>query len=159
MPLGISLAMVLLPLSTSHGSKCLAKIKEWEEDSLSQHFQAIHFVKNKWEVGRILEATLLTPLNIPNLGYGQIYPLFLGLLKNRKQYEVTIDDYLACNCMDFSSTMVLSMGKQSCGCLVSTCIKFCNMPCIMGLGNHSSTIHPIAKMRFINSYIVPKSWK
>jgi hypothetical protein len=40
--------------------------------------------ENKWEVGRILEVTLLTPSNIPALGYGWIYCLFLGPPKNRK---------------------------------------------------------------------------
>ncbi len=39
---------------------------------------------NKWEVGRTLEATLLTPSNIPPLGYGWIYNLLLGPTKNCK---------------------------------------------------------------------------
>jgi len=30
----------------------------------------------------------------------------------RKQYEVTISDYLACSCVDFASMMALSLGKQ-----------------------------------------------
>jgi hypothetical protein len=45
--------------------------------------------ENKWEVGRTLEATLLTPSNIPPLGYGQIYHLLSRLPRNHKQYEVT----------------------------------------------------------------------
>jgi hypothetical protein len=67
--------------------------------------------KNKWEVGQILEATLLTPLNIPILGYGWIYCLLLGLLENCKQYEVMISDYLTCSCVDFLFTMASSLGK------------------------------------------------
>jgi hypothetical protein len=43
----------------------------------------------------ILEAILLTPLNIPPLRYGWIYCLLLGLPYNRKQYEITISNYLA----------------------------------------------------------------
>jgi hypothetical protein len=31
--------------------------------------------KNEWEVGQTLKATLLTPSNIPLLGYGWIYHL------------------------------------------------------------------------------------
>jgi hypothetical protein len=31
--------------------------------------------------------------------------------KNHMQYEVTINDYVACNCMDFSSMMVGSLDK------------------------------------------------
>jgi hypothetical protein len=67
--------------------------------------------ENKWEVGRTFEATRLTPSNIPPPGYGQIYRLLLGSLDNRKQYEVTINDYSACNCMDFSSMMDSSLSK------------------------------------------------
>ncbi len=67
--------------------------------------------ENKWEVGRTLEATLLTPSNIPPPRYGWIYRLLSGPLGNHKQYEVTISDYLTCNCVDFFSMMVLSLGK------------------------------------------------
>jgi hypothetical protein len=67
--------------------------------------------ENKWEVGQTLEATLLTPSNIPPLGYGWIYRLFLRLPKNRKQYEAMISDYVTCNCMDFSFMMDSSLGK------------------------------------------------
>jgi len=64
------------------------------------------------EVRRTLETTLLTPSNIPPLGYGHIYRLLLGPLKNHKQHEVMICDYLACNCVDFASMMASSLGKQ-----------------------------------------------
>jgi hypothetical protein len=33
------------------------------------------------------------------------------------------------------------------------------MPCILGLNNHSSIIHLGVGMRFINYYIMPKSWR
>jgi hypothetical protein len=62
-------------------------------------------------VGQTLEATLLIPSNIPPLGYGQIHHLLSGPPKNHKQYEVMIIDYLACNCMDFSSMIYGSLGK------------------------------------------------
>ncbi len=63
-------------------------------------------------MGQTFEATLLTPSKIPPSRYGWIYRLLVGLLENCKQYEVTINDYLACNCVDFSSMMVLSFDKQ-----------------------------------------------
>jgi hypothetical protein len=68
--------------------------------------------ENKWEVGQILETTLLNPSNILHLGYGRIYYFLLGPPKNHKQYEVTINDYLTCSCMDFSSMMASSLGKR-----------------------------------------------
>jgi len=68
--------------------------------------------ENKWEVGWTLEATLLIPSNIPPLGYRWIYHLLSGSPKNRKQYEVTINDYPTCNCMDFSSVMVTYLNKR-----------------------------------------------
>jgi hypothetical protein len=63
-------------------------------------------------VGQTFEATLLTPSKIPPSRYGWIYRLLVRLLENRKQYEVTINDYSTCNCVDFSSMMVLSLDKQ-----------------------------------------------
>jgi hypothetical protein len=57
--------------------------------------------KNKWEVEQTLKATLLTPSNIPLLGYGWIYHHLSRLQKYHKQYEVMINDYPTCNCMDF----------------------------------------------------------
>jgi hypothetical protein len=68
--------------------------------------------KNKWEVGRALEATLLIPLTIPPLRYGWIYYLLSRLLKQHRQYEIIINDYQAYNCMDFSSMMFMSFGGQ-----------------------------------------------
>jgi hypothetical protein len=62
-------------------------------------------------VGQILEATLLTPSNIPPSGYGWIYHLLLRLLENCKQCEVTINDYSICGCVDFFSMMFASLGK------------------------------------------------
>jgi hypothetical protein len=67
--------------------------------------------ENKWEVGQTFKATLLTPSNIPPPIYGEIYLLLLGPLKNHKQYEVMISDYLAYSCVDFACMMVLSLGK------------------------------------------------
>jgi len=49
--------------------------------------------------------TLLTSSNIPPSRYGQIYHLLLRPPKNRKQYEVTISDYLACSYMGFSVSL------------------------------------------------------
>jgi hypothetical protein len=83
------------------------QIKEWEEDLSSQHVQIIHFIRK--QMGGGTNSTLLTPLTIPPPRYGRIYCLLLGLLKNYKQYQVTINDYLTCSCVDFSSMMSTSL--------------------------------------------------
>jgi len=63
-------------------------------------------------VGQTLEATLLTPLNIPPLGYGWVYYFLSRLPKNHKQYEIMISDYPVCNYMDFSSMIISPFGKE-----------------------------------------------
>jgi hypothetical protein len=89
-------------------------------------------------VGQTLEATLLTLSNILPPGYGQIYRLLSGPLDNHKQYVVTIIDYLVYSCVDFFAKMSKSFSKQGLWCHVNTCTTFCNMPCMLGLENHSS---------------------
>jgi hypothetical protein len=107
--------------------------------------------ENKWEVGQTLEATLLTPSNIPPLGYGQIYRPLSKLPKNYKQYEVTINDYSIYSCVDFSSMMSGSFGKWGPWVPCNyTYITFYNLPCMLGLENHSCNIHLGIGMRFIN---------
>jgi hypothetical protein len=64
----------------------------------------------RWE--ETLENTLLTPSNILLLRYGRIYCLLLGPPIKRKQYEVMINDYFACSCINFSSMMSMSFSKQ-----------------------------------------------
>jgi hypothetical protein len=106
--------------------------------------------ENKWEVGQILETTLLTPSNIPHLRYGWIYRLLLGPLENCKQYEVMIRDYSACSCMNFFSMMFASLNKWGLWAPCKHLYYIFNMPCILGLENHSSTIHLGIGMKFIN---------
>ncbi len=115
--------------------------------------------KNKWEVGWTFEATLLTPSNIPLPRYGRIYFPFLGPQKNHKQYEIMINDYLLVITWIFLPWWLCLEASGGHGCPISTCITFCNRPCILGSKNHSSTIHLGARMRFIDYYIVLKSWK
>jgi hypothetical protein len=63
-------------------------------------------------VGQALENTLQTPITFFLLGYGWIYRLLSRPLENRNQYEATISDYLACNCMDLFSMMSMSLDDQ-----------------------------------------------
>ncbi len=111
-PLEMSLAMVLLP----HVYKPLdlniwPKSRNGKKIHHPNTFKLSILQENKWEVGWILEATLLTPSNIPLPKYGQIYHLLSRLPKNHKQYEVTTNDYSACSCMDFSSMVFASLNN------------------------------------------------
>jgi hypothetical protein len=106
--------------------------------------------ENKWEVGQTLEVTLLTPSKIPPSRYGQIYCLLLGLPKNDKQYEATINDYLACNYMVFSSMMFGSLGKQGMWVPCKHLHYFLQYAIYYGFENHSSTIHLEVGMMFID---------
>jgi hypothetical protein len=111
----------------------------------------------KVEVGQTLEATLLILSNIPLPGYGWICFLLLGPLENHKQYEVTMSDYLACNCVDFVSMMALSLGKW--GFWVSCKHLYYILQYAMYFGIRESFVHyPLrVGMRFIDYYIETKS--
>jgi hypothetical protein len=52
------------------------------------------------------------PLTNPPPKCGQIYHLLLGSLKNRKQYEVMINDYSTCSCVEFSSMRSVSFYRR-----------------------------------------------
>jgi len=107
--------------------------------------------KDKWQVGQTFEARLLTPSNIPPLGYGWIYRFLSRLSKNHKQYEVTINDYFNLQlCGFFFHDCLGLLASKGHGCHVSTCVTFCNMPYMLGLENHSCTIHLGVGMRFID---------
>ncbi len=56
---------------------------------------------NKWEVGCLLEAIVNPPLEVPTLGYGQIYNVLSSCPTNRRQYEITIGKFPTCTCLDF----------------------------------------------------------
>jgi len=56
---------------------------------------------NRWEVAWLLEATINPPLDVPPPRYGWIYKILFGQNPNKKQYEVTIGNFLACISLDF----------------------------------------------------------
>jgi hypothetical protein len=65
---------------------------------------------NRWEVGQLLEATINPSLEVPLLKYGWIYKIMSGQNPNKKQYEVTIRNFLACTCLDFVAMIYSSLG-------------------------------------------------
>jgi hypothetical protein len=67
---------------------------------------------NQWEVGQFLEATINPPLEVPPLGYGQIYKILSSQKPNKKQYEVTIGNLPICSCLDFVEMISNSLGRR-----------------------------------------------
>jgi hypothetical protein len=51
---------------------------------------------NWWEASRIFETTINPPLEVPFLRYGKIYKILFGQNPNKKQYEIIIENFLAC---------------------------------------------------------------
>jgi hypothetical protein len=51
------------------------------------------------------------PLEVPFLGYGQNYKIMFGQNPNKKKYEVTIANNLACTCLDFVAMIFSSLGQ------------------------------------------------
>ncbi len=106
--------MVLLPMSINHWILMLGPNQGMGRRFVVSTHSNYPFCKKtsgRWD-RQALETTLLTPLTIPFTRYGRIYYLLFKLLENCKQYEVTITNYLACNCMGFSSMMSTSLGGQ-----------------------------------------------
>jgi len=85
---------------------------------------------NRWAVGWTLEATILPPTEVPPPRYGQIYIINFGPPPNTKQYEVTIQNFFNCICVDFIQMMVGSLVGGS-GCIANISISSCKMWCIM----------------------------
>jgi hypothetical protein len=88
----------------------LIKDPKWEEYWLSFNFQDLNSTLNKWEVGHVLVTQILPPINVPLLSYGWIYRVISSLIENCKQYEVMIDNFLTCTCIDFVSMFIGSLG-------------------------------------------------
>jgi len=106
---------------------------------------SIHW-QNKWEDGWVL--------NIPLLGYGWIYQITSSQLENHKQYEMTINFFLIGICKNFIIMMRCSLGGWGNGCIVNTCIAFCNMSCFVGKCKFSFIIWHGLGMKFINEQLV-----
>jgi hypothetical protein len=67
---------------------------------------------NWWEFGQLLKAIINSPLEVPPPGYGQIYKILSGQNPNKKQYEITIGNLLACTCFDFVKMIFSSLNWQ-----------------------------------------------
>ncbi len=50
---------------------------------------------NLWETGQLFEVTINPPLEVPPLEYGRIYNILFGQNLNKRQYEITIGNFLA----------------------------------------------------------------
>jgi hypothetical protein len=65
-----------------------------------------------WEVGQLLVVTFEPTLKVLALGYGRIYKITCDETSNKRQYEVTIGNLLACTYMDIVTMVLGSLGKQ-----------------------------------------------
>jgi len=84
---------------------------------------------NNWEVGILLtQCTVFPAIDVPSLGYGQIY----NNLLDDKGYDVTIGNFLRCSCVYFVTMLVGSLGN--CGVFVQSnmCITFYRWLCFVG---------------------------
>ncbi len=67
---------------------------------------------NGWEVDQLLEVVINPPLEVPPPRYGWIYKIMSGQNPNKKQYEITIGNFLAYACLDFVAMISSSLGQQ-----------------------------------------------
>jgi len=65
---------------------------------------------NQWEVGRILESIIDSPLGAPLLR--QIYKILFSQSPNKKQYEIITWNFPTCTCLDFVAMMSSLLGWQ-----------------------------------------------
>jgi hypothetical protein len=85
---------------------------KWEKICHALIFKIFTQQQNKWKVGRVLLANILPPTNVIFPKHGKLYIIILGPIENRKQYEVKIDNFPTCTCMDFVLMMTSSLGAQ-----------------------------------------------
>jgi hypothetical protein len=67
---------------------------------------------NLWETGQLFEVTINPPLEVPPLEYGRIYKILFGQNPNKRQYEITIGNFLACTCLDFITMTSSVLGHR-----------------------------------------------
>ncbi len=67
---------------------------------------------NQWEDGQLLEAIINPSLEAPLPRYGRIYKIMFGQNPKKKQYEITIRNFLACICLDFVTMIYSSLGQR-----------------------------------------------
>jgi hypothetical protein len=111
---------------------------------MGRPFNAQPFIMSKlhynwWEVGRLLMGIFQPPLEAFSLGYGQIYKILCDEISNKRQYEVTIGNFLACICMDFVTMVSCSLGK--CGKWVPSKHMYYVLQHVMFCGRFESFIH------------------
>ncbi len=66
---------------------------------------------NWWEAGQFFVATFEPPLEVFAPSYGRIHKITCGKTSNKRQYEVTIGNFLACICLDIVIMVLGSLGK------------------------------------------------
>jgi hypothetical protein len=90
----------------------VAQNTKWE--AYLMHTTIYHVKKhyNWWEAIQLLMATFQPPFEVLVLGYGQVYKILCGKISNRKQYEITIGNFLNYICIDFMTMVSSSFGKR-----------------------------------------------
>ncbi len=84
---------------TSHNGKVICHTLPFKMSNL-------HY--NLWEASQLLKVIVNPPLEVPPSRYGRIYKIMFGQNPNKKQYEVTIRNFLTCTCLNFV-TMISSL--------------------------------------------------
>jgi hypothetical protein len=88
---------------TSHNGKAICCMVPFKVSNL-------HY--NWWEASWLLEVIINPPLEVPLPRYGRIYKILPSQNPNKKQYEITIGNFLACTCLDFVAMMFNSLHWQ-----------------------------------------------
>jgi hypothetical protein len=73
-------------------------------------FKMSHLHYNWWEISQLFETTINPPLEVPRPRYGRIYKILFGQNPNKKQFEITIGNFLACTSLDFVAMMFSLLG-------------------------------------------------
>jgi hypothetical protein len=66
---------------------------------------------NRWEVNWFSKVTINAPLEVPLFGYGWIYKILSSQNPNKRQYEVTMGNFLTCICLDFVTMTFNSLSR------------------------------------------------
>jgi hypothetical protein len=75
------------------------------------HLRCLNNIPIDGEVGRLLETIINPPLEVLTLGYGRFNNIMSSVPTNKKQCEITIENFRTCIYLGFVSMVASSLGQ------------------------------------------------
>jgi hypothetical protein len=86
----------------------MAKGKQLARNS---HLRCLNNIPIDGKVGCFLKVVVNPPLEVLAFGYGRFNSIMSSARTNKRQHEVTIENFRTCTCLSFVSMVVSSLGQ------------------------------------------------